>query len=158
MRQELDSKVYSSVILGPGARGAVDLFTIPLGQPVTRLGRVPKKIGVSGTRLHTNLFKAGELGSGIGNFKVFAVEPQLLGATLEDAEKILAITEFQLLVSARDVCNGPLRSIGGRLHKAIEIQHLDSLRASITIRSALSIKRAVLVTVVLHGIAWSVVS
>lgn len=78
-----DEQVYSSHRFGDAATGQGKVFTVPQGQSIPILGTAASVVPlhhVSYTALTTNLTKAGELGSSLGDVSVRA-----LGITLEAA-------------------------------------------------------------------------
>ena len=78
-----DENVYSAILVNGGASGSQRMFTVPQGQAIPRLGTggtVPTHASTH-SETTTNLTKAGELGSAIGDAAVRA-----LGVTYEAAQ------------------------------------------------------------------------
>ena len=78
-----DENIYSAIVVNGGASGSQRLFTVPMGQTVPRLGTggtVPAH-ATTHSESSTNLSKAGELGSAIGDGAVRA-----FGVTYEAAQ------------------------------------------------------------------------
>jgi len=77
-----DENIYSAIVIGHGGAGQQKAFTVPQGQAIPRLigaGFVPTSPHLlTHTELTTNLTKAGESGSAIGDFSVRGI-----GITLE---------------------------------------------------------------------------
>jgi hypothetical protein len=72
-----DENIYSSVVVGQGGSGTQKLFTVPEGQSIPRLmgaGIAPTAQHLlTMTKLNTNLGKAGEVGSAIGELSIRSI-------------------------------------------------------------------------------------
>lgn len=72
-----DENIYSSLVLGTGASGTNKMFTVPEGQQIPRLmgaGIAPTaQHQLTMTKLNTNLGKAGEVGSAIGELSIRSI-------------------------------------------------------------------------------------
>jgi len=72
-----DENIYSSLVIGHGAAGQQKVFTVPQGQAIPRLvgsGIAPTAAHLlTHSELTTNLTKAGEAGSALGDFSVRAI-------------------------------------------------------------------------------------
>lgn len=79
-----DENIYSSLVIGYGGSGQQKVFTVPQGQQIPRLvgsGIAPTAAHqLTHSELTTNLSKAGEAGSAIGDFAVRGI-----GITFENA-------------------------------------------------------------------------
>src|SRR5260221_13054440 len=79
-----DENIYSSLVVGHGGAGQQKVFTVPQGQAIPRIvgaGIAPTSAHLlTHSELTTNLTKAGEAGSAIGDFSVRAI-----GITFENA-------------------------------------------------------------------------
>ena len=79
-----DENIYSAMVCGYGGSGQQKVFTVPQGQTIPRLvgsGIAPTAAHqLTHTELTTNLSKAGEAGSAIGDFAVRGI-----GITFENA-------------------------------------------------------------------------
>lgn len=72
-----DENIYSSMVLASGASGTQKMFTVPEGQTIPKLvgaGIVPTaQHQLTYTKLTTNLGKAGEVGSAIGEISIRSI-------------------------------------------------------------------------------------
>jgi hypothetical protein len=72
-----DENIYSSIVVGNGGAGTQKLFTVPEGQAIPRLvgaGIAPTAQHLlNHTKLTTNLGKAGEVGSAIGELSIRSI-------------------------------------------------------------------------------------
>jgi len=72
-----DENIYSSIVVGFGGAGTQKLFTVPQGQAIPRLvgaGVAPTAAHLLTHDVHsTNLTKAGEAGSALGDFSIRAI-------------------------------------------------------------------------------------
>ena len=72
-----DENIYSSIVVGSGGAGTQKLFTVPEGQAIPRLvgaGIAPTAQHLlNHTKLTTNLGKAGEVGSAIGELSIRSI-------------------------------------------------------------------------------------
>lgn len=72
-----DENIFSSIILGHGGAGQQKAFTVPQGQAIPRLvgsGIAPTAAHLlTHSELTTNLTKAGEAGSALGDFSIRAI-------------------------------------------------------------------------------------
>lgn len=72
-----DENIYSAIVVGHGGAGTQKLFTVPEGQAIPRLvgaGIVPTaQHMLNHTKLTTNLGKAGEVGSAIGELSIRSI-------------------------------------------------------------------------------------
>lgn len=120
-----DENIYSALVLANGAAGQAKLFTVPQGQNIPEL----KGAGITATTqphqqvfssATTNLTKAGELGSGIGDaairgiglsLETAAVTPATgvargFGATQFEVADILSKCSFSLRVANKPQITG----------------------------------------------------
>lgn len=146
-----DDAIYSSVILGDGAIGKIAMFTIPLGQPVARLGSVPDTLGVSSSRIHTNMYKCCTLGASFGDFAARSIELHLVGGMLADAQEITDHTTLDLRVCDQRVCSGLLGGITSAFNIPIHISQNDTLIGRLTTERPLRLSQPVLVSIMLRG-------
>lgn len=122
-----DEMVYSALRLGDGAVGQTKTFTIPQGQTIPSLGNAGGLANYQTTysALSTNLTKAGEFGSALGDASVRGIgitietaAPQVVvgtlatvygvvGATPEDVGAILGQTSFALRVGGKKQIEQP---------------------------------------------------
>jgi hypothetical protein len=72
-----DENIYSAIVVGHGGAGTQKLFTVPEGQAIPRLvgaGIAPTAQHLlNHTKLTTNLGKAGEVGSAIGELSIRSI-------------------------------------------------------------------------------------
>jgi len=72
-----DENIYSAIVVGNGGAGTQKLFTVPEGQAIPRLvgaGIAPTAQHLlNHTKLTTNLGKAGEVGSAIGELSIRSI-------------------------------------------------------------------------------------
>lgn len=72
-----DENIYSSLVIGHGGSGTQKMFTVPEGQTIPRLvgaGIAPTAQHLlTMTKLNTNLGKAGEVGSAIGEISIRSI-------------------------------------------------------------------------------------
>jgi len=72
-----DENIYSAIVVGHGGAGTQKLFTVPEGQAIPRLvgaGIIPTAQHLlNHTKLTTNLGKAGEVGSAIGELSIRSI-------------------------------------------------------------------------------------
>lgn len=72
-----DENIYSSLVVGHGGSGTQKIFTVPEGQSIPRLmgaGIAPTAQHLlTMTKLNTNLGKAGEVGSAIGELSIRSI-------------------------------------------------------------------------------------
>lgn len=72
-----DENIYSAIVVGQGGAGTQKLFTVPEGQAISRLvgsGIAPTAQHLlTHTKLTTNLGKAGEVGSAIGELSIRSI-------------------------------------------------------------------------------------
>lgn len=122
-----DDNIYSSILLQNGGAGQQKLFTIPQGQSIPTL----KGAGISATtqphqatytETTTNLTKAGELGSGIGDaairgigisLEVAAVELETgisrsFGAAQFEVADVTSKCFFTLRIANKPMIGGPI--------------------------------------------------
>jgi hypothetical protein len=120
-----DDNVYSSVVLCHGGAGQAKIFANPIGQNIPQLAGA----GIAGTAVHhityseisTNLSKAGELGSAIGDAAIRSIgitieqsymipatgAYQTYGATPREAQEISSKVFFQFRVASKPMITGP---------------------------------------------------
>lgn len=111
-----DENIYSAVVVGHGGAGQIKVFTVPQGQAIPRLGTVgaPAPHQAVFTELTTNLTKAGELGSSIGDASIrnigitfenaaydAAGAPRNFGMTQFEVNDVLSKTFFQLKIAGK---------------------------------------------------------
>lgn len=119
-----DENVYSALVVCHGGAGQQKLFTVPQGQAIPRLagaGIAPTAAHqLTHTELTTNLTKAGELGSSIGDASVRAIGITIengyydasgvvnasYGAGQQETHEILAKTFFQLKIAGKKQIEG----------------------------------------------------
>lgn len=84
-----DENIYSALVLGYGAAGQQKVFTVPQGQAIPRLvgaGIAPTAAHqLTHSELTTNLTKAGEAGSALGDFSVRGIGINFENAWYADA-------------------------------------------------------------------------
>ncbi len=72
-----DENIYSAIVVGHGGAGTQKIFTVPEGQSISRLvgsGIAPTAQHLlTHTKLTTNLGKAGEVGSAIGELSIRSI-------------------------------------------------------------------------------------
>lgn len=141
--------VWSSVLLGPGALGEASLFTYPCGQAIPRLGGVPTDLMPAATRLHTNLNKAGEMGSGIGDMLVDCIEFEMIDGSLRDLQQIVSNVRFTLYVGRREVNSSFLGAFPQRQDPPLSIGRCDTVSGKINVERELSLTRPVLLKMIL---------
>ena len=124
-----DEHVYASIVLADGASGIQKLFTIPQGQSIPVLKGSGKTATTNShqttfTESTTNLTKAGELGSGIGDAAIRAIGitleqaaiaistglPRAFGGTQFEMSDILAKGFFLLRIANKPQIIGPVFS------------------------------------------------
>lgn len=125
-----DDNVYSSGVVAHGAAGQLSLFTVPKGQTIPEI----KGSGISATTndhqttytdLTTNLNKAGEMGSGIGDLSVRAIAVNVEGKYFTDAgaasiygagprelQEIQSKMSFVFKIGQKEMTKGPLMTYG----------------------------------------------
>jgi len=122
-----DEMVYSALLLQHGGAGQQKLFTIPQGQQIPFLRGAGITASANAhqttyTETTTNLGKAGELGSGIGDAAIRAIGitietaavtlatgvPRAFGATQFEVSDILAKSFVQLKVGNKPQITGPV--------------------------------------------------
>jgi hypothetical protein len=119
-----DENIFSSIVVGHGAAGQQKMFTVPQGQAIPRL--VGANIAptaahqLTHSELTTNLSKAGEAGSALGDFSVRAIGINIenayvaattgalntYGAGQQEVNEILAKTFFQLKIAGKKQLEG----------------------------------------------------
>lgn len=119
-----DDNIYSSLVVGYGGAGIQKAFTVPQGQNIPRLvgsGIAPTSAHLlTHSELTTNLSKAGEAGSSIGDFSVRAVTIGLeqgyydgagalntYGCGQQEVIEVLGKTFFQLKIAGKKQLEGP---------------------------------------------------
>lgn len=120
-----DENVYSALVVQHSGSGQQSVFTVPKGQSIPTLnGTVTATANAHQTKytdLTTNLTKAGELGSGLGDASIRAIGitieqaattiatglPRAFGATQFEVADILAKCFFQLKVGGKTQVTGP---------------------------------------------------
>lgn len=122
-----DDEIYSAGLLQHGGQSEISLFTVPKGQAIPYLRGSSITATTNGYQstysdLTTNLAKAGELGSGIGDVGVRAIYATIeqasysattgayntAGATPWDVQDILAKMYLRLKVGQKTYIQGPL--------------------------------------------------
>lgn len=122
-----DDEIYSAGVLQHGGQSEMTLFTIPKGQATPFLRGSAITVTTNGWQstysdLTTNLAKAGELGSAIGDVAVRTIYATIeqasyssttgafntYGATPWDVQDILEKTYFKLKVGGKTYIQGPL--------------------------------------------------
>lgn len=122
-----DDEIYSAGVLQYGGQSEMTLFTVPKGQSIPYLKGSAITASTNGWQatysdLTTNLAKAGELGSAIGDVAVRAIFATLeqasyssttgayttYGATPWDVQDITAKVYFKLKVGGKTYIQGPL--------------------------------------------------
>lgn len=152
LSEYVQQPVWSSVLLGPGAIGTASLFTIPIGFAVPRLGGVPTDLMPCATRLHTNLNKAGEMGSGIGDLLIQSTEYQVIGGNLDDLSKIGNFVRFTLRIGACEKFSLFLNQIPRREIPIIDIRRYDTIEGAVNVERELSLSQPVLLKIILNGL------
>jgi hypothetical protein len=121
-----DENVYSALVVQHSGAGQQSVFTVPKGQSIPTLnGSVTATANAHQTKytdLTTNLTKAGELGSGLGDGSIRAIgitmeqaayttatgAPRSFGATQFEVADVLAKCFFQLKVGGKQQVSGPI--------------------------------------------------
>lgn len=128
-----DDNVYSAGVVAHGATGQLSLFTVPKGQTIPEL----KGSSISATTndhqttytdLTTNLNKAGEMGSGIGDLSVRAIAINVEGKYFTDAgaasiygagprelQEIQSKMSFVFKIGQKEMTKGPLGTYGSSM-------------------------------------------
>jgi len=119
-----DENVFSAIVLGHGGAGQQKVFTVPQGQAIPRLvgaGIVPTAAHqLTYCELTTNLTKAGELGSSLGDAAIRGIGITIeqgayassnvvraeFGATQFEISDILSKTFFQLKIAGKKQIEG----------------------------------------------------
>lgn len=118
-----DDNIYSSIVVGTGASGQGKVFTVPQGQAIPRLmgaGIAPTSAHLlTHTELTTNLTKAGEAGSSIGDFSVRAIGINFengyydssgvlnsYGMGQQEVNEVLSKTFFQFRIAGKKQIEG----------------------------------------------------
>lgn len=122
-----DENIYSALVVAHGGSGVQKVFTVPQGQQIPALGsgtnvvtRLPHQSAY--TELTTNLTKAGELGSSIGDASIRAIgitveaaaytaasgATRNFGATPFELSDLLSKTFFQLKIAGKLQVSGAL--------------------------------------------------
>jgi len=128
-----DDNVFSAIVVAYGAAGSTKAFTVPQGQSIPQLKgsgiTVSAAHQLTHTELTTNLTKAGEAGSSIGDFSVRRVGIDIeqayytvsgasagiqnsYGAGQQEAAELLAKTWFQLKIAGTKQQEGAMRHFG----------------------------------------------
>lgn len=117
-----DENVYSACVLTGGASGNTNVFTVPRGQGIPKLGTGVPTAGhqLTYTELTTNISQAGQLGAAIGDASIrkigISVEQawfdasgvaNTVGAGLQEMAEILSKTFFQLRIAGKLQIQGP---------------------------------------------------
>jgi hypothetical protein len=116
-----DETIYSSVVAGTTLSGEQKVFTVPQGQSIPLWSAGAHPVHTNHTVVTTNLTKAGELGSGVGDISVRALgitaEPALIstagvesataGMTPADVVQFVYNTTFTLRVGGKKQIEGP---------------------------------------------------
>lgn len=124
-----DENIYSALLVAHGGSGVQKVFTVPQGQQIPALGsgtNVTTRIAhqANYTELTTNLSKAGELGSSIGDAALRAIgitveaaaftaasgATRNFGATPFELSDLLSKTFFQLKIAGKLQISGPLHA------------------------------------------------
>jgi hypothetical protein len=118
-----DEQVYSAFVIGDSAVGQSKVFTVPQGQTIPKLGNGTSAAHqTTYTALHTNLSKAGEFGSALGDASVRGIGvtiehagyvpttgvPTAYGATGADVYEILSKLSFALRIGGKKQIEGPV--------------------------------------------------
>jgi hypothetical protein len=91
-----DENIYSAMLLGASATGQAKIFTNPQGQSIPKLGTYTAvNHQVTYSEVTTNLTKAGELGSSIGDVSVRAVSINLEPARADEAVASAGATPYE---------------------------------------------------------------
>jgi len=122
-----DENIYSAMIVGHGGAGQQKVFTVPQGQAIPRLvgaAIAPTEAHqLTHSELTTNLTKAGEAGSAIGDFSVRAIgivfetaaytvsgvtagAPRTFGMTEFEVNDVLSKTFFQFKIAGKKQIEG----------------------------------------------------
>lgn len=143
-------EVYSSLLIGHSAKGAVRIFTVPQGQPIQRLGDASPRLFPTHTPFTTNLWKAGQLGSGLGDFTLHKIRLDFVSARLMDVQTFLNNASYLLRVSAKIQAEGAVRDLP-RVFAPIEIHHHDTLDLAIDIEHEIDVMETFLLRVIMVG-------
>lgn len=118
-----DENIYSSIVVGSGGAGTQKLFTVPQGQQIPRLvgaGIAPTAAHLLTHDVHsTNLTKAGEAGSSLGDFSIRALGisfenawydssgvPNTYGMGQQEVNEMLSKTFFRLIIAGKKQIEG----------------------------------------------------
>lgn len=121
-----DDSIYSALVIGKGASGQQKLFTVPQGQAIPQMGDFAKATLPAHHKIYTevttNLTKAGELGSSIGDASIRSIAITLeqkginpadgklttWGASQYETAEILSKFFFQFKVAGKTMTQGPI--------------------------------------------------
>ncbi len=121
-----DENIYSAIVVGHGGAGTQKLFTVPEGQSIPRLvgsGIAPTAQHLlTHTKLTTNLGKAGEVGSAIGELSIRSIGMDweqgyydangllnTYGFGQQEASEVMAKTFLIFRISGTKQIEGPMR-------------------------------------------------
>lgn len=125
-----DDNVYSAGVVAYGATGQLSLFTVPKGQNIpeikgSAITATTNDYQQTYTDLTTNLNKAGEMGSGIGDLSVRAIAINVeqarftnagamgaAGAGPQELGEILAKMSFVFKIGQKEMTKGPVQYYG----------------------------------------------
>lgn len=128
-----DDQVYSSIVAAYGGSGVTKAFTVPQGQNIPQLKGSAITVSATHQLIHTelttNLTKAGEAGSSIGDFSVRRIGidfeqayytpsggtagvQNAYGAGQQEMAELLAKTWFQLKIAGTKQQEGATRMFG----------------------------------------------
>lgn len=128
-----DENVYSALVVGHGGAGQQKVFTVPQGQSIPRLvgaGIAPTAAHqLTHSELTTNLTKAGEAGSALGDFSVRAIGITFetgyydtagvlntYGMGQQEVNEVLSKTFFRLFIAGKKQIEGPTFSFPSSGH------------------------------------------
>lgn len=125
-----DDNVYSAGVVAHGAASQLSLFTVPKGQTIpeikgSAITATTNDHQTTYTDLTTNLNKAGEMGSGIGDISVRAIAVNVEGKYFTDAgaasiygagprelQEIQSKMSFVFKIGQKEMTKGPLMTYG----------------------------------------------
>lgn len=141
---------YSSAIIGPGAQGAVKLFTSPLGQEIPRIGTVPADLFSSHIPITTNVLRPAHLGDSYGDMVIRQIRADFIGGDLPSIQEILKSATYTLRVSNKIEAEGGLRDLP-KTGLTVPVGRFDSLVAEIEFKEKIRMIDPILLRVVLSG-------
>jgi hypothetical protein len=131
--------IYSTVLLADGGSGSQNLFTVPVGQNMPMLVGSDYACPTCGghasvvmTAEHTNMDKAGELGSTIGDVVLTSIKAR----TSNGSKPLMG---YEVVVSGDRVAGGNLEELLGEAVPLprIPVAHFDYLAVTLSLKEPL---------------------